>query len=430
MPGTLSEKRVLQIWQERLSGRNDLATEEGEPVRIVYPGRRNGDCGADFRDAVVAIGGGVTKGDIEVHVRSSGWRAHRHHRDPVYNRVVLHVVYRHDTTGDITLQNGKRVPTLALERFTDGDTAVTTAAHVLPCRNMPRRRDDDFTGGVLDETGEERFVIRVEELRGEIERWGASQALYRGIMGALGYSKNKKPMLELAECMPLQRLEAEIPVEMPDEECLEQYRARLTGMAGLTASPHAGEYPPNSLERIWADCRETATMSAEDWRFFKVRPANSPVRRIAAMCHLLLRYRGEGLLGGLTGVLEGVKNEDGWREIEKALAVEGDGYPSLLGRERAAVIAVNVLLPFAVAWGSVNGHTRLAKKAAGIYRSYPPLGENALQRHMSRQLGINRYIVSTARRQQGLLHIYKTLCSQGKCRDCPLGQSTGSPRLR
>ncbi|MBN1177332.1 MAG: DUF2851 family protein [Dehalococcoidales bacterium] len=418
MPGTLSENRVLQIWQDRLSGRNDLVTEGGEPVRVVYPGRRNGDRGADFRDAVVAIGGGVTKGDIEVHVRSSGWRAHHHHRDPVYNRVVLHVVFRHDTTGDIILQNGKRVPTLALERFTD--TAIPAAAHVLPCRKALRRRDADFIGGVLDEAGERRFDAWVDEFGEEIARQGASQSLYRGIMGALGYSKNKKPMLELAGRMPLKRLEAEIPKEMPDAECLEQYRARLMGIAGLTASPHAGEYPVNSPERIWADCRETATMSADGWRFFKVRPANSPVRRITAICQLLVRYREEGMIEGLMGVLEGAKNEDGWREMERTLTVEGDGCPALLGRERAAVIVVNVLLPFAVARGRLESRPGLTVKAMEIYRSYPPLAENALQRHMARQLGINRYVVSTARRQQGLLHIYKTLCSQGGCRDCPL----------
>jgi hypothetical protein len=41
---------------------------------------------------------------------------------------------------------------------------------------------------------------------------------------------------------------------------------------------------------------------------------------------------------------------------------------------------------------------------------------------MINQLGITRYLVNSAQRQQGLLHIYKTLCSQGKCDSCPLGK--------
>jgi hypothetical protein len=37
-----------------------------------------------------------------------------------------------------------------------------------------------------------------------------------------------------------------------------------------------------------------------------------------------------------------------------------------------------------------------------------------------RQLGIRNNFVNTARRQQGLLHIYKKYCIQGRCRDCPM----------
>jgi len=89
---SLPESRVIEIWQHQLWGRMELATEGGELIKIIYPGRINDDRGADFRDAVIATSRGLIKGDIEVHAKSSGWRAHCHHRDPVYNRVILHVV--------------------------------------------------------------------------------------------------------------------------------------------------------------------------------------------------------------------------------------------------------------------------------------------------------------------------------------------------
>ena len=90
--GSPSESEVVGIWQCQLLKKTELTTEAGEPIEIVYPGRVNDGQGADFRDAVIASGGKLAKGDIEVHVRSSDWQAHRHHRDAVYNRVVLHVV--------------------------------------------------------------------------------------------------------------------------------------------------------------------------------------------------------------------------------------------------------------------------------------------------------------------------------------------------
>ena len=100
-----------------LPGRTDLVTEEGEPIKIIYPGRINDDRGADLLDAVIATSQGLIRGDIEVHVKSSSWWAHRHHLDPIYNRVILHVVFWHDTETAINLQNGQKVPTLALHKF-------------------------------------------------------------------------------------------------------------------------------------------------------------------------------------------------------------------------------------------------------------------------------------------------------------------------
>ena len=45
---------------------------------------------------------------------------------------------------------------------------------------------------------------------------------------------------------------------------------------------------------------------------------------------------------------------------------------------------------------------------------------NAIEKHMNNQLGLNSDLVVSARRQQGLIHIYRTLCSQGKCGYCTL----------
>ena len=90
----------------------------------------------------------------------------------------------------------------------------------------------------------------------------------------------------------------------------------------------------------------------------------------------------------------------------------------------ATHIIVNVLLPFAAAWGRLTSRTGLAVKALDLYRRYPRLCENTVERHMVNQLKISRYLVNSAQRQQGLIHIYKTLCAQGRCCDCPIGSES------
>ena len=127
----------------------------------------------------------------------------------------------------------------------------------------------------------------------------------------------------------------------------------------------------------------------------------------------------------------------GYLRLEKGFTVTADGYwashfdfgldswsnnPTLLGRWRAADIVVNVLLPFTYAWSKATSQPELERKALDLYRSYPRLAVNTVERHMKTQLGLRNGLVNSAQRQQGLIHIYETLCTQGKCNSCPLSQ--------
>lgn len=179
------EKSVIEMWQYRLPGRTDLMTEDGEPIRVVYPGRINDDRGADLLDAVISTNQGLVRGDVEVHVKSSSWRAHGHHQDTAYNRVVLHVVYWHDTKTSICLQNGQRVPTLELHKFLEAQVSPHTELEstptrwTIPCRSTIRPRDTGVINRLLDTAGEERFRTKVTDFRTQLAQTEASQVLYQ-----------------------------------------------------------------------------------------------------------------------------------------------------------------------------------------------------------------------------------------------------------
>ncbi len=448
MTKSFPESLVVKIWQDCLAGRTDLVTEEDGPIEVVYPGRPNDDRGADLCDAIIATGRGLRRGDVEIHVRSSSWWGHGHHRDPLYNRVVLHVVYQHDVAKATTLQNGHKVPTLTLAKYITATAGRNTGVYSLsqrsmPCRQMIDRHGTGFLGSILDMAGDRRFQSKVVEFKKQLSQAEAEPVLYQGIMEALGYVKNKVPMLTLAHRVPLSRLAVAVPAEISDDECLARYQALLLGTAGLLPSPTPGQCRESyiyeawldRLESAWAALGETAAMSAGDWHSFKVRPGNSPRRRLAAMSYLLRRFRKEGLLAVMVREVERAAADGDCRGLKEWLLVRADGFwaenldfgwpahgvaPALLGENRAGVIVVNVLLPFAVAWGQVVSHAGLEEKALGIYHRYPVLAVNTLERHMRRQLGISRVLVNSARRQQGLIYIYKTFCSQGKCPECPI----------
>jgi len=124
--------------------------------------------------------------------------------------------------------------------------------------------------------------------------------------------------------------------------------------------------------------------------------------------------------------------------LENGLMVSANGYwvshsdfgansqirnQALIGSRRAAEIIVNVLLPFTLAWSRLSLQPELGRKAINLYHHYPKLAVNSVERHMRNQLGLSSSLVNSARRQQGLIHIYNTLCTQGKCNSCPLGNA-------
>ena len=444
------ESLIVKIWQCQLPDRTDLITEDGEPIKIVYPGRLNDDRGADLLDAVIATRQGLLKGDIEVHIKSSNWQSHRHHRDPHYNQVILHVVFWRDVEAVTCLQNGKRVPTLALCKYIKSPTCYwnnfirTSADLSLPYQGTAECSNAGFIGKFLDKAGEKRFAAKASGFQADIVKTGAGQSLYQGIMTGLGYAKNKLPFLELARRVPLQTLQEVITQDkISAEECLIRQQALLLGTAGLLLSQRSDWHPVSKsndkctdrLEKIWASFRQSDTMSENDWHLFKVRPNNLPARRIAAISHLMLHYKERGLLKEIIDKIREAPIETGHHELEKALLVTTNGYwanhfgpglpgritiPALIGESRAADIAVNVLLPFTFAWGKLTSQPGLARKALDLYHHYPRLAINALEKHMRNQFRLSSDSVDSAQRQQGLIHIYKTLCSQGRCHQCPM----------
>jgi hypothetical protein len=442
-----SEKDVVAAWQSQIRNSVVLTTEQGESVEVVYPGRRNDGWGADFKDAVIATGGQLRKGDIEVHVKSSDWRSHRHHLNPDYNRVILHVVMWRDDEVTTTLYNGSAVPVIALRADKQAlaesrPATLHPSAPVIPCAGGISGRTMEALAEFLDGAGDERFLAKAAGFQADLTRTSASQALYRGIMGALGYSRNKVPFLEMAERLPLAVLEAVAGEATSDEECLVRLQARLLGTAGLLPSQRGSscrqEISTNryvrSVERLWSSCHQGREMSPNVWHLSCTRPYNSPLRRLVAMSYLVTRYRDEGLLPGLLDRRTGSNPFllDG-RQLEEGLMVTADGYwachfdfgvtslaasPTILGKGRVSDIIVNVLLPLTFARSEADGRPELVSTVMGLYKQHPRLSDNALVKHMMSQLGVGHRIVNSARRQQGLLHIYRTLCTQGRCDLC------------
>jgi hypothetical protein len=425
----LSEKQVALMWQQMVG--NELTSSEDELVSVIYPGRTNGDNGPDFRDAVIVDNSHLTKGDVEVHVKSSDWYSHQHHNDAEYNNVILHVVVWHDCNLATLLQSGKPVPVLCLAKALRHQAYLLP--YQLPCSQILDHVDRRTLGKLLNTAGEERFKQKAMHFQAEIKQEEAGQVLFRGMMRALGYAKNTKPFEDLADRMPLNSIES--------REGLATKQALLLGTAGLLPSQRwqgnfAKEKEVQVLEQIWQSAgKKVKTMREGDWNLSHIYPNNSPVRRIVAQSYLLECYCEEKLLAGILQLVKEAPLPDGHRVLENGLTVTHDGYwqdhfdfdvrsktkiSALLGNSKAGEIAVNVVLPFAFSWGELANEAQLTENAIELYRNYPKLDDNCITRHMKKQLGFEEPFDLTACHQQGLIHIFRNYCREGRCIKCPL----------
>ncbi len=434
----ISEKLVAHIWQQQLVA--DLVTDSGEKVCTVFSGRACIDGGGDFCDAILTIGDKTVKGNIEVHVRSSQWYSHGHHLDSNYNNVVLHVVMWHDCQTATVLQNGNGIPTIHLWHY---------LTRPLSKLNRRTRLSYSFTPScpkvygcfehkslidVLNTTGKKRFIKKVTAFEKSLVEENAGQVLFRNISRALGYDKNTSSFEQLADMLPLRMLE-----HNGNDSVIHQ--ALILGTAGLLPSQRhrlkreLKEDPVVAeLEIMWQMSKIARTMNQNDWYFFRVHPYNFPTRRLVALSHLVSRYYDAGLLRSTLSLVRASPRTHAHQWIEDGLIIPAQGYwtnhidfgitaarsAALLGQNKAAEIAVNIVLPFAYAWGKLFTDPKLREKALAIYLNYPKLGSNNLIRFMRQQLLIRPDANLSAVQQQGLIHIFKNYCRHRNCLECPI----------
>ena len=426
--------------------KDSLVTEAGRRVDVIYPGRRNNDSGPDFCNAIIMVDGHtMLRGDIELHVRAADWRTHGHHRNPNYNSVILHVVMWNERSGSLQqVESGDYADTIALcGHLQIPPEVLCLSTHSSPysqglCNDVLARLGDKGVTNALDEAGEQRFIEKARAFREGSPGEEAGQVLYEGFMRALGYAKNTQPFEALARRLRLDIVEG-MGWGKSDEECVAVLQAMLFGTAGLLPTQRniRADAWVSRLEGLWDRFDHRGAKIDGHWRLFRVRPENSPARRIAAASSLIVRYRDKGLFQGMLNLVRQACADNTCAGLRQGIAVTTKEYwashvdlgiestwnPTLLGRWRADDIIVNVLLPFFFAWAESESRMSLQEDILQLYRHYPRLENNWITRHMEQQIfgQCYRRLVNSAQRQQGLIHLYRTFCIERKCAQCQVG---------
>ncbi|MFQ5863136.1 MAG: DUF2851 family protein, partial [Candidatus Brocadiales bacterium] len=486
----ISEEVVRCLWFGGHFDRSRLYTEDGARLEIISPGRWNVEGGPDHLDAEILLEGvGRIKGDVEVHVSASDWRRHGHDKQEGYKNVCLHAVMWNDTSqGYVRDLTGRNVPQLVLSKYVtippeevpgllDGLTGYPdTASHVAgPCRSALAEncRDKERLGYILDQAGDERILFKAKRFEEYLREKSYEQVLYEALMRAMGYKNNVLQFSQLATLVPLEDLRRFIPVGTTTEGPAGRHiwiQSMLLGAGGILSGwqrRQRDEYDRQTsgyiktLFSLWEEIRlkwgedhkePEELMQYDDWHWSGVRPLNQPPRRIAAMSHLLVRSLDGGIFRDLLTIFEEVRRKKAGRASTAARKLEvyfsdagiEDGFWSyyltpggkrlkvparLIGRERAAIIFMNVVLPLFLVYARGNHDSGLEAVLHEAYKRHRKNSADSVIRFMTRRVLPEGWsgMVSNARRQQGLHQVFHDFCQRKdiSCDRCGLLTAVG-----
>ena len=478
----VKEQLVKCIWSEQLLKKDKLYTESGLRMEIISSGIWNLEEGPDFKNAEILLEGkGIVKGDVEIHVCSGDWVRHGHSKQKEYENVCLHVFMWNDRKDKYVTIKNNRIPQLELydylkyelDKLADmidiENYPHTGSANAGPCqkRLSTISHDDKWIGQFLDYAGDERILVKAERIEKQQKLMTFEQVLYEAIMESLGYKNNKEQFKCLSTLVTINEIKRLIPSDVSVNKRSKKIQALLFGMSGLLPSQrskYSSVKDKNTLEyiteieRIWSEVRndiKNKPMDGELWSFKYSRPGNYPTRRIAAISSLLAENYETGIFRVIVTSFDKTDNNKSDVDAIKAsiksaesvfLELYDDHWSHyytfggrrlkkkgrLIGKERATVIFINIIVPVLLAYARKIDDSAFEEKLFKAYKRHPKLSPNNITRFMNyRILGkgtLERCVVNSARRQQGLLQIFKDFCESDDiaCEKCVLLRSINS----
>jgi hypothetical protein len=440
-----TERLLQSIWQHQRLRRDELKTADGKAVRVLHPGFISVEGGPDFREAVVQIGDAAPRsGDVEIDLRTSGWRAHGHDRNPAFQNVILQVLWDEspapaDTPPGLALKGCLDTPLeeLALSLENLSLRALPENLRGKCCAPLRALAEAQLLE-LLKDAAYVRLQAKAAQIRARARQAGWEQALWEGLFRGLGYKHNIWPMQSLAEL----RSRWETGAGQGADKVFAR-QARLLGISGLLPEEltRAQKSSDTWLRRAWdhwwrdRDAFQDCLLPRAVWRFHGLRPANHPQRRLALAAHWLAA-------GNLPARLEnwcvtGVPNGELVMTLRELLAGGPDIFWSwhwtlrsprlaaaqpLLGEARVTDLAVNVILPWLWVRAVEGKNEGLREAIERRYFAWPAAEDNAvLKLARQRLLGVGRSrVLRHAAAQQGLLQIVRDYCgnSNAVCDHC------------
>jgi hypothetical protein len=418
----MNENLLQYVWKNRLFNNQDLKTTKGESLQVLNVGQHNKDAGPDFFNARIKCGETILAGNIEVHIKSSDWKKHFHHKDQNYQNIILHVVHEDDepietTVGEqvLTLVLKHRIPRIIFDRYDD----LQQLHPFIPCEQHWDKADkltrDLWLQRMLVERLEMKCLNISKLLEETTNNW--ESAFYITLARNFGFKINALPFELLVKNIPLS-------VFAKNKTNLFQIEAILFGVAGFLNDYRIKTKYYKDLRKEYAYQKQKYKFKEIDvtlWKFLRLRPANFPQVRLAQFANLI--YRSVHLFSKLTEQ-DNAKDIKGLFDCSATLfwdthytfSDESVKQVKHLGNDAIENIIINTVGPFLFLYRKTKGIQSPQDLTFELLEQVPAENNTIIKKWAA--LGTK---VENATKSQALLQLKKYYCDEKLCLQCGIG---------
>jgi hypothetical protein len=412
---------------------------------------------------------------------------HGHNINKRYNKVVLHAVLDSDTNQPFVFtQEGRKIQSICLSNCFCNDLKNSIHDAILSerenrnnklrCDELNQIIDSQEKLDIIYNLGVTRFKVKCTKIYERLKEisyinqlqlnepmikylpdenyhnkkftgddfvdrdiW--HQLIYESTFEALGYSKNKDIMFNLAKYANikyLKKFNSENELQFIIESVLFNVSGLIPDVSKLP-DEETIEYV-RKLKETWANLKykyDGKFCNSVQWHFFKLRPQNFPTIRLAGGCRIVYKLLHEDLFSRILKIIK--RPEDTKKlisDLRNLMIVKSGGYwqnhyvfeqPAkiplnyFLGLSRVDEIIVNVILPAAAVYYELFGLTEYSEQAVKIYSNYYQNSDNNLVDELSKTLNLNDAWKRSVL-YQGMIELFRSYCSKDRCLECAIGK--------
>ncbi len=411
------------IWKHKKIPQNNLKLTTQEPITIVKIGQHNYNSGPDFFNSQVRIGEQLWVGNVEIHLISSDWYAHKHEVHANYNTVILHVVWEDDVS--VYRNDNTKIPTLELKNYIGQDLLLqykslfsTSDKKFINCEKDIKIIDDFVTQNWLERLFFERLEDKTEVIKDLLlksnNNW--EYVLFVILLKSFGLKINGSSFLSLHKS-----LNSSVIAKLKNNSF--QLESVLYGQLGLLEAEDCLDTYYLNLRKEYAFVKGKFKLSeegVEKANFFRLRPSNFPTIRLSQFANLYKENQNlfsiliqKTSLEDLQSIFNVYASE--YWDTHYNFGKESKSRKKRITKKFIDLMVINTIIPFKFYYAKSIGKD-INEELINII-SKIDIEDNTIIQNFKKN-GINGV---SAKDSQALIQLYNKYCTKNNCLQCAIG---------